>query len=172
MGQNQRAITLGICGGVLLGVLQVIALPAMDYKEDMSRLTARNYKALGKITVLAQEYTQLQARRKALTSGIHPNKGTLFAIVEKISREQGINDLIESVRPQQQEIGNNLTEEKVQIRFENLYQRDLIRFLYTMEKSLQGITVLDLEIRRTRHELLNADISLSMTTSSSLQGLL
>lgn len=168
MGQNQRTITLAICGALLLCTLQFIALPTMDYKNDMAVQVKRNYKALGKLQALTQEYSQLQAKRKALTSGANANKGTLFAIVEKVTREQQINELIESVRPQRQELENNLVEEKVQVRFDNLYQQDLMRFLYTVEKSLQGITVQNIEIRRTKDELLRADISLIMTTSKQM----
>ncbi|OBQ46590.1 type II secretion system protein GspM [Halodesulfovibrio spirochaetisodalis] len=168
MGQNQRTITLAICGVLLLGVLQFIALPMLDFKEEMTAQVKKNSKALSKLDVLTQEYSQLQAKRKALTSGTNANKGTLFAIVEKVAREQKINELIESVRPQRQELDNNLVEEKVQVRFDNLYQQDLMRFLYTVEKSLQGITVQNIEIRRTKDDLLKADLSLIMTTSKQL----
>jgi len=168
MGQNQRTITLAICGVILLGVLQFIALPALDYKANMAKQAMRNRNSLNKLEVLTQEYSQLQAKRKALTSGASAAKGTLFAIVEKVTREQNINDLIESVRPQRQELENNLMEEKVQIRFDGLYQQDLVRFLYTMEKSLQGITVQNVELKRTKDDLLKAELSLVMTTSTQL----
>ncbi|SIO13209.1 type II secretion system protein M [Halodesulfovibrio marinisediminis] len=165
---NRRAITLLIYGTVLLSVLRFIALPTLDYRDDMQKRTTRTYKMLGKVTELAQEYTQLQTSRKALSSGGAAHQGTLFAIVEEISRKQKINSLIVSVRPQQKKLENELVEEKIQIRFENLYQLDLLHFLYSVEKKMQGITVLNLEIQRTQGALLNVDVSLCMATPDRL----
>lgn len=166
--KNKRAAALALLGTLFLGVLQFIVLPALDYKNDMNRHAVRMYKTLNKTTALAEEYTQLQKKRKALSSGIPKDQGTLFAIIERISRKQGVNNLITSIRPQQHNLQNNLIEENVLIHFENMYQSDLVTFLYSIEKSLQGICVLSIEIKRTQNELLNASISLSMTNSNNL----
>lgn len=166
--EHRRAVTLALFGAVILGIVQFIVLPALDYRDEMDRRAACTFNSLGKTTALVREYTQLQQKRTALLSGVSTHQGTLFAIIERISREQGINNLITSVRPKQTILENNLVEDSVLIRFENMYQSDLVAFLYTMEKTLQGITILNLEIKRTQDALLNAEISLSMTTSNKM----
>ena len=166
MGQNQRTLTLGICGILLLGTLQFLLLPSMDYKENMTKQVTRNRNAVGKLHVLTQEYSQLLTKRKALSKGLDRNKGTLFAIVEKVARELKINKKIDSVRPQKRLLENSLTEEEVTLRFKGLYQKHLVNFLYKIEKSLQGITVKNISIKQTKQKLLDVDISLIMVTSA------
>lgn len=138
----------------------------MDYKENMSRKATRNRNALTNVTVLTQEYVELVEKRNALTKGSNRTKGTLFAIVEKVARELHLNGKIESVRPKVRLLENNLTEEEITLRLNGLYQKNLVQFLYKIEKSLQGITVRSLNIKQTKQQLLDVDISLIMVTSA------
>lgn len=165
MGQNQRPLILGICGILLLCLLKFVLLPAMDYKGSMEQQVKRNRNAYGKLEALTSEYAQLLQKRKTQTKGLNKNKGTLFAVVEKTARELHINRNIDSVRPQKKELENNLTEEEVTLRFKGLYQAHLVKFLYTVEKSLQGISVKNINIKQTKNKLLDVDIALLMVTS-------
>lgn len=165
MRQNHRTLIFGICGVLLLSILQFILLPAMDYKEDMERQVIRNTKAVGKLEALTKEYSQLLIKRKALSKGLDKNKGTLFAIVEKVARDLRINRNIDAVRPKKHDLKNNLVEEEVTLRFKGLYQRHLVNFLYKIEKNLQGITVKNLNIKQTKAKMLDVDIALTMVTS-------
>lgn len=166
MRQNHRTFVLGICGILLLSILQFILLPAMDYDEAMKRQVGRNNNAIGKLELLTKEYSQLIQNRRALSKGLDKNKGTLFAIVEKVARKLRINKNIDAVRPQKHEIENNLVEEEVTLRFKGLYQKHLVTFLYKIEKELQGITVKNLNIKQTKEKLLDVDIALTMVTSA------
>lgn len=166
MKQNHRTLILGTCGILLLSILQFILLPAMDYKETMERQIARNSNAIGKVELLANEYSQLLQSRKALSRGLNKNKGTLFAVIEKVARDLRINKNIDAVRPQKHEIENNLVEEEVTLRLKGMYQKHLVALLYTIEKKLQGITVKNLNIKQTKKKLLDIDITLTMVTSA------
>lgn len=165
MGQNHRALTLGICGVLLLSILQFILLPAMAYKEDMERQVIQHTKAIGKLETLTKEYSQLLKKRAALSKGLDKNKGTLFAIIERIARELRINRNIDAVRSKKHDLKNNLIEEEVTLRFKGLYQKHLVNFLYKIEKKIQGITVKTLTIRQTKAKMLDVDITLAMVTS-------
>ncbi len=166
MSQNNRTLILGICGVLLLSILQFILLPAMDYKEDMERQVIRNTKAIEELEPLTEEYSQLLQKREALSKGLDKNKGTLFAIVEQVARDLHINRNIEAVRPKKHDLKNNLVEEDVTLRFNGLYQRHLVSFLYKIEKDLQGITVTNLSIKQTKAKMLDVDIALTMVTSA------
>ena len=166
MGSNTRALVLGCCGVLVLCVVQFILLPSIDYAEDMARQVDRNGRAYIKLSKLTQEYCELVGKRRTLTYGASSNKGTLFAIVEKVARDLEINENIDSVRPQQRNLENELVEEEVQLRFQDLYQHDLVAFLFTIEKSLQGITVNGLSVKTTKDQLIDADILLTMTASA------
>ncbi|MEZ0576915.1 hypothetical protein [Halodesulfovibrio aestuarii] len=166
MGQNHRTLILGICGFLLLSILQFILLPAMDYNKAMQLQVVKNNKAARQLEVLTKEYSQLIQKRKKLSKGLDKKKGTLFAIIEKVARDVDVNSNIDAVRPQQHDLENNLVEEEVALKLKGLYQKHLVTFLYKIEKELQGIDVKNLNIKHTKENLLDVDITLTMVTST------
>lgn len=166
MPAYNHTFALGGCALLLLGILQFILLPAWDYKEAMNNEVHRKQKALRRVNSLSSEYSNLIQQRKELSKEGNQQQGTLFALVEKITRDLTINSNIDAIRPKRNNVESNLIQEILTVRFKRLYQRSLIKFLYTLEHDVEGITVKELIIARTKNNLLDVNVTLSMTTST------
>jgi len=167
MASHNRAVLLGCCGILLLAILQFILLPAWDYRQAMTRKVHNSIAALHDTEILAHQYTSLIQQRSELSKESNAQQGTLFALVEKVCRKLSISSAIDAIHPTQQALENNLIQETLNLRLKGLHQRSLTKFLYAVEHQLQGITVTNLAITRTKENLLDADFTLSMTTAAS-----
>lgn len=164
MKGNSRALLLGGLGLAVILVLQFAVFPLLDFRDGAAsgRVSAR--KQLAEMKMLAGEYRNLVAARKKLSQRGDAKKGTLFALLDGIARNQRLSAKIESMAPASREAEGGMRQEEVRLRFRALYQRELVAFLHQAEVVTEGVSVSQLGVRRDKDGLLDVEMTLTMLT--------
>lgn len=159
--EQKRALYMGLAGLALI-VLVWGGLALSDLASGSDPDMERVRRDLGKMQALTTEYQKLSADRERLASAGNRAQGTLYAILDGITRKQKIAGKVRFMKPSVREGDDGLTEELVSMGVAGLYSDEFVRFLHQVEIGADGLFVEDANIRRTKDGLLEAELTVSM----------
>ncbi len=148
-----RPLLLGLGGLVLLGAVQWIILPVLDYRADsLSRAERARQRHLS-MQLLTDDYAQLSRTAKPSA------KRSLFTLVNREAERLSLSRHIEALRPAARKEGNDA--ERIEMRLSGIYLRQGVQWLHALE-SHPGVRIESLSLRRTAKNLLDMDMAVSL----------
>ncbi len=148
-----RPLLLGLGGLVLLGSVQWIILPILDFRADSASRAERARQRHLSLQTLADDYTQLSQRAAA------PTKRSLFMLVNREAERLSLSRSIEALRPAARKDGD--ASERIEMRLSGIYLKQGVQWLHALE-SLPGVRIENLALRRTAKNLLDMDMAVSL----------
>lgn len=163
VAESKRALYMGAAGLILVALVWG-GLALHDLSAGAGGDLDRARRDLGRMQALAAEYKKLSGDRERLASAGNRAQGTLYAILDGITRKQRITGKVRFMKPstRQAEGEDGLKEELVSMGVAGLYSDELVRFLHQVEIGAGGLFVEDANIRRTKDGLLDAELTVSM----------
>lgn len=122
---------------------------------------------MGKMQALADEYRKLAGERERLASAGNRAQGTLYAILDGITRGHGIAGNVRFMKPSVRQKDGGLREELVSMGVTGLYSNQLVNFLHQVEIAAGGLFVESANIRRNKSNMMDAEITVSMAVPES-----
>ena len=157
-----RARALYMAGGGLALILLVwLGLALHDLGGGPGGDLERVRRDMGRMQGLAAEYRALAGERERLASAGNRAQGTLYAILDGITRQEGIAGKVRFMKPSLRET-DGLREELVSMGLAGLYSSEFVRFLHKVEIGADGLYVENANVRRDKSGLLDAEFVVSM----------
>ena len=152
---TSRPLLLGLGGLALLGLTQWVVLPIFDFRDDNASRAERARLRHASLQGLADEYGVLSRTPQAKTGG-----RSLFGMVNKEAERLAPSRRIEALRPAARsgEDGG----ERIELRMAGLYLQEAVQWLHALE-SHPGVRVDSLTLRRTAKNLVDMDMSVSLS---------
>lgn len=151
------ALVAVVAVALWLGVIE-------PYRASMVRLDSQiksRSNSLVEVTNLQQEIRHLRQQLSEV-SGRKEMEGPLFSHVEMLTEQAGVRDRLLSMRPQQSSQQGNYRQQQVELKLEKLSITQLVRFLYAIEYSAQGVQVKSMRIKRRFEDHSSLDVNLSL----------
>ena len=162
LSQRERVM---VAFAVVAVVLVAAWLGAVEpYQGAMERLDSQmrnRSNSLVEVKGLQQEISRLR-QQLSQVSGRKAMEGPLFSYVETLTDQAGIRDRLLSMRPQQASQQGNYRQQLVELKLEKLSLSQLVRFLYAIEYSGQGVQVKSMRIKRRFEDNSSLDVNLSV----------
>jgi general secretion pathway protein M len=162
LSHRERIMVLAaLAAVVLVAVWLGVIEPYRGAMERLDSQIASRGNGLVEAKTLQQEIGRLR-QQLAQASGRKAMDGPLFSHVETLTDQAGIRDRLLSMRPQQSSQQGNYRQQLVELRLEKLSLAQLVRFLYAIEYSGQGVQVKSLRIKRRFEDHSSLDVNLSV----------
>lgn len=158
---QKRALYMGAAG---LGLIVLVwgGLALFDLVGGAGGDMQRVRRDMGRMQALSDEYRKLAGDRERLASAGNRAQGTLYAILDGITRGHGIAGNVRFMKPSVRQEDGGPREELVSMGVAGLYSDQLVRFLHQVEIAAGGLSVESANIRRTRTDMMDAEITVSM----------
>lgn len=153
-----RPLLLGLGGLLLLGLTQWVILPIFDFRDGNASRAERARLRHASLQGLAEEYGVLsRAPQDKAGQG-----RSLFGMVNREAERLALSRRIEALRPaaRSEEDGG----ERIELRMAGLYLQQAVQWLHALE-SQPGVRVDSLTLRRTAKNLVDMDMSVSLSGS-------
>lgn len=165
--QLSRREQVMVGAAVVAVLLVVIWLGVIDpYREAMGRLDSQIRKrssSLVEVKKLQQDVRRLRQQLSEV-SGRKAMDGPLFSYVETLTDQAGVRGNLASMRPQPATQQGDYRQQMVELKLEKITISQLVRFLFAIEYSGQGVQVKAMRIKRRFEDHSSLDVNLSVFT--------
>lgn len=150
---RREILILCLCGALLLGVLYYffILSPALKREADLRAYIERRQSDLSEMTALQAEWEGLKKNRKETEEALARRgaRFTLLSFLEGISREAGISDKIQYMKPIAfSNDPGQLKQEGMEVSLEAVDVEQLARYLYKIEYSGKLLAIQRIKVQR------------------------
>lgn len=150
---TSRPLLLGLGGLILLGSVQWIILPVLDYRADNASRAERARQRHLSMQLLTDDYAQLSRTAKPSA------KRSLFTLLNSEAERLSLSRNIEALRPAARKEGTDA--ERIEMRLSGVYLKQGVQWLHALE-SHPGVRIESLSLRRTAKNLLDMDMAVSL----------
>lgn len=165
IGRLSRREQMMVLAAAVVVVLVVFWLGVVEpYRSALGRLDSQirnRSNSLEEVKRVQQEILKLQ-QQLAGASGKKTMEGPLFSHVERLTDQAGVRSNLLSMRPQPATQQGEYRQQLVDLKLEKLSLAQLVRFLYALEYSGQGVQVKTMRIKRRFEEHSSLDVNLSV----------
>lgn len=145
--RERRIVLLG--GGIAAALLfyLLVVSPYMSAMELLDQRIARKTEELREVLGLQKEYSRLKQKTKILGDVIRSTPGfSLLSFLENLAAKNQIKTKIAYMKPLTAPGSEKFKESSVEMKLESLTLKELVDFLYQVERSAQPIRIKRLNI--------------------------
>lgn len=145
-----------LIGGVIFVILffgfQFGIAPVFAKRDNLDRILLDRQKALEEMRVLQKKFSAVSSRfdTKAQTQAQRKENFSLFSFLDSLIQQSGIKDNVAYMKP----VVKKLEKSKyllstVKIKFQGVYLKEFIDFLYRIESSENGVNITSLSLSQS-----------------------
>ena len=159
---REKYITVtGIVVVVVFLALQLVFLPLMDRKKELTRILTIEQDGIQKMITLRDQYLRhnKNTNKEQQHLAARSPQFTLFSFLDSQAEAAGIKKNIDYMRPFSQTTDDGLFQiSKVRLKLKNMYLNDFMEFLRRVETLDNGVHVVSISLAKTgeKNNLLEA----------------
>ena len=152
---SKRETVILAFGGVFLTIFitgQFIFKPAFEKRETLGRMLRDKQTAVRDMRVLEQELQAVSNRSgaNAVQAGKKPKGFSLFSFLDLHAQKSGVKEHVVYMKPFTKKMENDAYAlATVKVKLERVHLKALIDFLYQIESSKNGVSVISLSLTRS-----------------------
>ena len=150
--RDQNALTILLLFSGLFLLFQLIVLPMLDHRKNLTRRIAAAEESLSEMLVMKAEFQRLKTVSRLSKSGgsSYGKDFSLFSMMERFARQSGIKDRIAYMKPSNSEPKDaSYKVSMVEMKLEEVTTRQLLSFLYQVETYPAGINISRMSVSKT-----------------------
>ena len=133
---------------VLFLIYQLLFAPLLSSRSEYNLESARLEKSLYELKSLSEKYVAEKATYDRLKKMLDSKKGlSVLTYLENISKNVGITENIEYIKPKGSETSEGITAARVEIKIDALPAQSLLVFLHEIEEKRVGLIVTYLRMK-------------------------
>jgi hypothetical protein len=145
-----------LIGGVIFVILffgfQLAIAPVFAKRDNLDRILLDRQKALEEMWILQKKFSAVSSRFDTKAQALAQRKGdfSLFSFLDSLIQQSGIKDNVAYMKP----VVKKLEKSKymlstVKIKFQGVYLKEFIDFLYRIELSENGVHITSLSLLKS-----------------------
>jgi general secretion pathway protein M len=170
---NPREKRTLIAGGLAVAALLVYLVlisPYLAAMEKLDRRITKKTEELEEVLALQKEYFRLREKTTLLEGMVRSTSGfSLLSFLETLAAKNGIKKQIAYMKPLTTPANERYRESSVEMKLEGLTLKQLVDYLYQIERSPQPIRIKRLNIAKKKGEGF-LDITLQASTFEPMEG--
>ncbi len=149
---------------VVFLVYQFVFVPLLATRQELQYKKTELVNQLGNIRVLAERYTAEHRYYEDLVESLKKKQEvSVLTYLENESRNAGIRDNIEYVRPRGDQTKDGVRLASVELKIDAIPMRDLILFLANVEQHRDGLIITYLRLKPYFKDREKVDVSVRIT---------
>jgi type II secretory pathway component PulM len=166
--RSREKKVMAVCGALVLAAVLhlVIISPSLKKRDDLDRSVTRARIQLEELRFLEREYDQILDETKKIQQRMHERSRdfALFSFLDQTANRLDLKNNLTSMKPSRRTLDQNLAEDLVEMRLEGISLKNLVTYLYEIEKT--GAAVAIANIRIQPESRLGAGLNVSMLVTS------
>jgi type II secretory pathway component PulM len=166
--RSREKKVVAVCGGLVLAAILhlVIISPSLKKRDDLDRSVARARIQLEELRLLEREYDQILDETRKIQQRMRERSRdfALFSFLDQTANRLDLKNNLTSMKPSRRTLDQNLAEDLVEMRLEGISLKNLVTYLYEIEKT--GAAVAIANIRIQPESRLGAGLNVSMLVTS------
>lgn len=150
--RDKRFIAVGTIFLVLFSLVWFVYLPAVDKRAMLEKKVvskARDFELMRNLEMTYQQYAKSFDLEKEALEKRGP-KFTLFSFLEALSSQSLVKKNVAYMKPFSQDMENSdYILSRVTVKLQQVYLKGLVDFLFRIETSSQGVSVLSLSLTKS-----------------------